>query len=456
MSEERPENNSKAGGSKPLALSLQESEENLDAPKHRDLTQSTAAPHLTKGYMSMKLSTPRKLPTPEKRSSLHLRTVPVPAVAALAALAATSACTFTARPKAGVNEAARSAQTVSKFESFRTDGKRGFEGIYVRIFCSPTKVVDVLYQDLCKLEDKLTSLCKGSAIDGTQWALVPFGPTFGDWIFVPRGDLNDPDEQSIEALVTFLKSKSKELQIATLEGQPAAFAVDTERAEALYDAVWNDPEVFPVNDQMGAGMPTIDTRDNLWALKLTRTVQAHEDYFLSKGKKPGETILENGRVEPVRIAVIDTAMRTDHPEIRGIRSSPALQRSFLAAGGVQEALQTWNGSEKEKSDIEKKLSGWVDRFLGVRNSLTFWGPLMNPNHGTSSVSLVASPPSAHEAELLGDRSGFTVTGTAWGAEILVAKVSNSVVLTGGSECVRRDQVGCRSGRPRHLDVHWRP
>ena len=259
------------------------------------------------------------------------------------------------------------------------------------------------------------------------WSVHPFGPVMGDFIFVPERDLHSDDPAVLRALGEIQK-RAKSLHIQTKDTAKAIRSVDTSEARQLFQEILADDTLFQRTSVEGR---TIDSRDPQWALALTNTQRAHDEFFLNRGKTPGEG---------VRIAVVDTGI-TEHPELHGVRFVRDGLRNgsgnFLIDDDKKELLRHL---QAKNAPFLSSLAGGLEEFFGINNSLLFWGPFLNPNHGTSSVSLVASLP--NDAAITETQDGshqqnhHHVTGTAYGAEILVAKISNSVVLVSGKAAAK--------------------
>jgi hypothetical protein len=364
-----------------------------------------------------------------KRFQLAHIQAPVKLAAALLVMNSSLAgCTEQSKPSlnSSTNEQAPNPRNM-QFKSLREDGNDNFEGIYLRVAPNPTKSADLLYRSLAKLESKIQKTCLDVCdladkkfFSDLTWSIQAFGPKMEDFIFVPSKDMDSVQHKSvIERLVEDLREQEKDLQLVKKNERLAVEAVTTSQAQSLMQSIVNDADAFP---KVMVGGRLIDTLDTEWALDLTNTKRAHADFFIARDKIPGEG---------VRIAVIDTGI-TEHPELNGIKivnesrgEGNARDGNFVTPVKVIEKIET-------AADKSPLLTSWLagifriaDKTRGIENSLIDWGPLRNPNHGTSSVSLVASPPSRTDGEL-------GVTGTAYGAEILVAKISNSVVLVGSS------------------------
>lgn len=328
------------------------------------------------------------------------------------------------------------------FKTFREDGQDGFEGIYLRVAPSPAKSADLLYRALAELETQIQKTCLNVCNTADQifftdltWSVQAFGPKMEDFILVPSKDVDSVRHKSvIERLVRDLKEQEKKLQLVKRNGELSVEAVTTSQAQSLLHSIVNDPVAFP---KATMGGRVIDTLDTEWALDLTNTKAAHKKFFHAKNQLPGEG---------VRIAVIDTGI-TDHPELNGINIVNE-SRGEGTENGIDGNFVTPHALIKKATEIASRIGflnalfggllGKAQKTEGIENSLALWGPLMNPNHGTSSVSLVASPPSRTDGEL-------GVTGTAYGAEILVAKVSNSVVLVGSTRAAEAIEWAVEQG-----------
>jgi hypothetical protein len=364
-----------------------------------------------------------------KRRQIANIHAPVTLAAALLVMTSPLAsCTLKSKPSLTSSEIAEAPNARNmQFKSFREDGKNDFEGIYLRVAPSPSKSADLLYRALADLELRIQKTCQEVCAPADQnffsdltWSIQAFGPKMEDFIIVPSKDMNRVQHASvIQRLVNDIEKQEKKLQLVTQDERLTVEAVTTSQAQNLLRTIVSDSKAFPKHTLDGR---VIDTLDTEWALELTNTKEAHRKFFLANNKLPGEG---------VKIAVIDTGI-TDHPELNGI----VIENKSRGEGAEQD------GNFVTTPELIKKATEAASRFgflhtlfggilrtaektQGIKNSLTFWGPLMNPNHGTSSVSLVASPPSRTDGEL-------GVTGTAYGAEILVAKISNSVVLVGST------------------------
>ena len=350
-----------------------------------------------------------------------------------------TACDLSGRKSANLQTEQQASSSKPQFSSYRTDGRQGFEGIYLRVRPSPTKSADVLFRSIGVVEQKLAAAClaacktdaQRSLFNTLQWSVQPFGPSMADFILVPEKDLDvGADDPVIQSGIQLLKSMSKSLQIDVNDQQQLVVeAVDTKRAQKLFDDIIDDETLFPKSQVAGR---TIDTRDSEWALALTNTLAAQKKFFLDlkQPKRPGAG---------ATVAVIDTGI-TSHPELESIQIVG--KQSFNPISDSDELLRALDETTNFApiASLEQRLQELVT----VENTLRLWGPLMNPNHGTSSVSLVASPPSSSENPAA-DPLGFSVTGTAYGAQILAAKISNSVVLTSGEGAARAIEWSADNG-----------
>jgi serine protease len=200
---------------------------------------------------------------------------------------------------------------------------------------------------------------------GTDWQIKPIG--------------NDSTEFEITLNDDALSSKDawdKSYDMATNPGVITAeplFTVPVTQQKP-------DLELFKNDDEIAK-----ESSDVTWGLQQMRVLEAWQKYFPDPNKLPGQGII---------IAHPDTGY-TQHPEIV---NNLSLDKGFNYIKHTQDPFDTL---EKSGGEI-----------------------INNPGHGTSTASLMVSPPGAQGSYA----NGKYVTGVAPGAKILPLRVTYSVVL----------------------------
>jgi serine protease len=281
--------------------------------------------------------------------------------------------TFSDNPNASQNKS---------FVTYRTNP--GFEGFALLTKATPMKSSDVIYRDLMKdalpKVEKVASERFPEILAGLQWRVEPLGDRMTEFILVPTEEIDFAQGNAATMTKALIGLKIPHVfDVVPLYTNTAdAFTRSIEAAEEL------------VLENLGV----VKSSDPEWSLKRTRTLEAHAFLKQSRGEDPGHGVV---------IGLIDTGI-TNHPELVGTAENP---NKALNLADARNFLKFNND---------------------VNNYLRFWGPLLNPNHGTSTASMLVSQPGKQNS---GEKRDAWITGAAWGATLIPTKVSNSVVTAVG-------------------------
>lgn|GEM_PF-6495470 len=260
----------------------------------------------------------------------------------------------------------------------------GFEGFAVVTKPTATTAPEVIFRSLQRdglprIEKHLHKIMP-DVFKGVFWRVEPLGNRMSDFILVPIEEMNMGNDRAAE-----IAKIIQNLEIAHVTEVVPLFTSSAEASTKELEAA----EALNVE-----GLGDLSTADSEWNLKRTRTLAAHAFIKEKLGQDPGQSVV---------VGVIDTGT-SDNPELIGTPQNP---------------------NRNLREDLGYN---FIQRDKDVRNDMRLWGPLQNPNHGTSTASMIISQPGKQNSA---EKRDVWVTGSAWGAQLIPTKVSNSVVMAVG-------------------------